>query len=220
MKVTILTMKFTDIQLQPQDIPKLRGWFSHQFPEHTQLHNHLPDNTFSYKYPVIQYRMIDNHPALMAMNEGIHILKDIFFRTNEIRINQTIYPAHDREVFLGEYDFGATSTYQKYSFLSPWMALKEENHKTYISLDTIERQKFLRHILRENLKTISKGFVYQIPDIEQIKVDGFFEETQMNFKNQKMLGFKGKFVMNFDLPDFVGLGKQSARGFGVVMKES
>jgi hypothetical protein len=40
----------------------------------------------------------------------------------------------------------------------------------------------------------------------------------MNFKNIPMVCFTGEFTMNFLLPDYLGIGKQVARGFGTVRR--
>jgi hypothetical protein len=34
-----------------------------------------------------------------------------------------------------------------------------------------------------------------------------------------MTGFKGTFSVNFELPDYIGLGKSASRGFGAIIKE-
>jgi len=49
-------------------------------------------------------------------------------------------------------------------------------------------------------------------------VDGWFKPLEVNFHNQPMQCFTGDFTTNFLIPEFLGLGKQSARGFGVVRK--
>ncbi|MCK4664840.1 MAG: hypothetical protein KAT68_18355 [Bacteroidales bacterium] len=220
MKVQIISVIFLDLILKPYELPTLRGYFSKQFPEHTELHNHLPDGKFSYKFPKIQYRIISGHPALIGFNKGMEILKSIFLNLDEIIINNRKYMIHEKEIFVYEHDFGATDKFINYKFISPWMALKEENYEKYKTLDKIEQQRFLKHILRENLKTLSKGFNYTIPDIEEIKVEGFFKPKLVNFKNIRMLCFKGEFMVNFHIPDLLGLGKQSARGFGVISSPS
>jgi len=33
-----------------------------------------------------------------------------------------------------------------------------------------------------------------------------------------MLGFLGEFEVNFDIPDYLGIGKSVSRGFGTVKK--
>lgn len=219
MKVSILTLRFSDVEFQPRDIPKLRGWFAYRFPEYHQLHNHMQGGGFSYKYPVIQYRIIENNPALLAIHEGIEIVKNLFFETDEIQIDHILYTSKEKELNIQEYDFGVAEKFHAYRFISPWMALKEENHAKWVGMGNRERQVFLRHLLRENLKSISKGFLYRIPDIEAIEVDGMFDTMSVNFKNQEMICFSGRFYTNFHIPDFIGVGKQTARGFGVVVKE-
>ena len=66
---------------------------------------------------------------------------------------------------------GVSDDFIDYQFLSPWMALNQENYEKYKQMNRFEQVQFLKHILRENLKTISKGFDYIIPDIEEVKVD-------------------------------------------------
>ncbi|HHE39227.1 MAG TPA: hypothetical protein ENL20_11745 [Candidatus Cloacimonetes bacterium] len=220
MKTKILTVLFSDVQHKPSDIPKLRGYFSDKFPEHTELHNHLPDGKFSYGFPQVQYRIIERHPALIGFNKGIEVLKKIFFELDEMIINGRRYSLFEKEIFLKETNFGMSDNFIDYKFASPWMALKEENYRKYKTLNQIEQQKFLKHILRENLKTLSKGFDYTIPNIEKIKVEGFFKPKMVNFKNLKMQCFTGEFMVNFLIPDYLGIGKQSARGFGVVTQSS
>ena len=218
MLVKILSVIFTDVYLKVFDIPKLRGYFSHKFPENTELHNHLPDGKFSYKFPQVQYRIIDKHPALIGFNQGIDILKKIFFELNEMIIDNRKYTINEKEIYLKEYDFGVSEEFINYKFISPWMALKEENYEKYKVLNKFEQQGFLKHLLRENLKTLSKGFNYWIDNIENVKVEGYFKPKRVNFKNQKMLCFTGDFMTNFLIPEYIGIGKQVARGFGVVNK--
>jgi len=218
MLVKILSVIFTDVYLKVFDIPKLRAYFSHKFPENTELHNHLPDGKFSYKFPQVQYRIIDKHPALIGFNQGINILKKIFFELNEMIIDNRKYTINEKEIYLKEYDFGVSEEFINYKFISPWMALKEENYEKYKVLNKFEQQGFLKHLLRENLKTLSKGFNYWIDNIENVKVEGYFKPKRVNFKNQKMLCFTGDFMTNFLIPEYIGIGKQVARGFGVVNK--
>ena len=219
MKVKILTLIFKDMHIQPSDIPKVRGYFANRYKEYEILHNHLPGGKFNFGFPKLQYRIINHHPTLIAIKEGIDVLKEIFLEIENVSINGKSYNIYEREIFLREYDFGATEKFLQYKFLSPWMALNEENYRKYRSINEIERQNFLKFLLRENLKTLSKGFAYTIPDIEAIKVEGYFIPQTVKFKNVKMQCFKGNFTTNFFIPNLMGLGKQSARGFGVVKRE-
>ena len=37
-------------------------------------------------------------------------------------------------------------------------------------------------------------------------------------KGVRMVGFKGTFAVNFELPDYIGLGKSVSRGFGTIKR--
>ncbi len=216
MKTKLLIVIFKNIKLKPYDIPKLRGFFANEFPECSELHNHLPDGSFSYKFPKIQYRIADGHPCLIGFHTGFDILKKIFFEIESLKIEDKLYNAMEKEIILKEEELGEADADIEYEFISPWMALNQENYKKYKDISYEDRKSFLENILRENLKTLSKGFGYTIQNVEQIRVKGSFEPLTVNFKNQKMQCFKGNFKVNFHIPYLLGVGKQSSRGFGVV----
>ncbi len=216
--VKIMRISFLDVEILPRDIPKVRGYFATRYPEIMDFHNHT-DKGFKYSFPVIQYRVVDNYPVLIAINHGIEILNKIVFNETELQLGNNSYIINDKSINVKNYELGTCSEDLSYKFCSPWMALKEDNYKIYKLLDDFKKREFLNHLLRENLKTLSKGFNYFIPDIESIKVQSNLRPVYVKFKNQKMLCFKGDFKVNFQIPDLLGIGKQSARGFGVVRKE-
>jgi len=207
------------MKFKSSDLPKLRGYFANKYSEYTEFHNHLPGGKFSYKFPHIQYRNIGNHPALIGLHNGIEILKKVFFELDEMIINNHKYKINEKEIMLNEYLFGVSQKFINYKFSSPWMALNEDNYKKYNKMNKFEQQLFLKKILRGNLLTLSKGLEYTIPNLEDIKIEGYFKSMRINFKNQKMLCFTGSFTTNFYIPDYLGLGKQSARGFGVIQTD-
>lgn len=220
-KVKILFLIFKDVALKPHDIPKLRGYFASTLQDYTLLHNHLPGNKFDYKFPRIQYRIIDRKPAIIAINEGVEIIQDLFLNVQHIVIGkEKIFNTYEKTIKVLEFSFGQTQEIYKYSFTAPWLALNKENYQKYRNCDLLEQQVLLKKILKGNLITLAKGFDYTIPHIDEIKIDGVFLPKKVNFKNIKMQGFTGSFATNFSIPDFFGIGKQSARGFGVIRKEN
>jgi hypothetical protein len=218
MKVKILFVKFLDAKFHPSDIPKLRGYIADQFPNYTILHNHLPGGKFCYKFPKIQYRVMEKSPALIGIGEGIDVLREVFMELEELIIGDRLYQTNNCSIIMKEYDFGVSDEYLVYEFISPWMSLNQKNYRKYKSMDKFDRVNFLNHLLRENLKTISKGVDYTIPNIEEVVPTGILKQTHVNFKNRKMTAFWGNFKVNFAIPDYFALGKQGARGFGVVTK--
>lgn len=215
-KVRYLLVSFPDVVLQPSDIPKLRGYFIKKFPDTHLFHNHLPDSGFLYKNPAIQYRVIDSHPALIGINDGMELMKRVFMEIDSLKIGDNIIQTFERTISIKECDYGQCEEIFSYRFHSPWMALNQENHREYQGLNAVEQNQRLRAILKNNLKTLSKGFNYWIPEVDKLQVDGCFNPVEMSFHNQKMQCFTGEFSTNFIIPEYLGLGKQCARGFGVV----
>lgn len=217
-KVRYLIVRFNDVNLTASDLPKLRGFFARKFPQDNLFHNHLPGGSQSFAFPRIQYRIIDGAPALLGIKEGIDILKKVFFEINELEINGRSITVNERQVTLIEEEFGQCDSSLHYRFLSPWMALNQENDREYHKLAESHRREKLLKILTGNLVTLSKGFQYTIPDRDSLNVNGTFRVVAVNFHNIPMHCFYGDFSVNFIIPDFLGIGKQTARGFGVLMK--
>jgi len=218
MEVRKALLIFTGNNLKKADIPKFRGYLSKKYPKYDLIHNHLEKGKLRYSYPLIQFKAVNYRPTVVAINEGIDILKEVFLELGEMKIGEKKETVHEKSIILKKEKFGISEEYIDYRFVSPWMALNQENYKKYIKLNRYDQRSFLKHILRENLKTISKGFNYRIPDIEKVKVDGDFRKREVNFKNMKLLCFLGNFMTNFYIPEYLGIGKQVARGFGTVKK--
>jgi len=217
--VSYVLVTFTDVSIKAFDLPKLRGFFSRQYPEEHLFHNHLPGGSQSYKFPQIQYRVHNGHPALLGIGEGIELMKKVFLEIEQIHIGSSTFECHETDVNLFNAPFGQCSDYISYRFSSPWMALNQENYRDFVKLNTMQQKQRLKQILRGNLLTLSKGFGYTIPDFDKVEMDGWFRPVERNFHNIPMQCFTGEFTTNFVIPDHLGLGKQCARGFGVVKRQ-
>jgi len=64
---------------------------------------------------------------------------------------------------------------------------------------------------------MSKSLGYTVPVPIKANINRL-EEVQMFLKGIVMLGFLGTFSVNFNLPDYIGLGKSVSRGFGTIKK--
>ena len=214
--IDYILASFSDVSLRAFDIPKLRGYFSNKYPEDSLLHNHLGDGKFSYKAPQIQYRIHGGSPALLGFGEGIDLIKRIVLDNHNITIDDRSMRVNEIQVDFIREDLGQSEEYYNYYFASPWMALNQENYKDYVKMNSMDQKKRLKQILKGNLLTLSKAFDYTIPDFDLIETDGWFKQVSRNFHNIPMHCFTGEFSMNFRIPEFLALGKQVARGFGVV----
>lgn len=218
--VKTITIIICDVTFSPFDIPKIRGFFSNRYKKFELVHNHLKDSQqkYRYAYPAIQFKIIDSHPALIGIGDGIHILKEIFLDVDHMNIDNKIYNINEKMIAFNQVKFGQVDYPIKYKFLLPWMALNQNNYEHYLTLGWSDKRTFLENILRGNLKSISHGFDYWIPDFDKLKVVTHLKEIARNFKNIQMICFQGPFETNFEIPNYLGIGKQTARGFGTVIR--
>ena len=80
----------------------------------------------------------------------------------------------------------------------------------------LEKEDFLKRMLIGNILSLSKGLKYTVE--KEIKVRLNVKEEVLHFKGNKMAGFIGEFYVNFEIPDYMALGKGISRGFGTIQK--
>lgn len=216
MKLSYISINYYDLNLPMRYGSKIRGYFANKYPESILVHNH--DNEKSvYQYPLIQYKILDNIPVIIGLNEGSKelISKGILFE-NSINIEGTEYNLDRTEIISKEVFFGTTDKILKYQFKTPWMALNTKNAEAYKNLDEIDREELLKKVLIGNIISMSKSLCYNVEEKLKVKIN--LKEIPVKFKNQEMIGFNGEFYVNFDIPNYLGIGRNVSRGFGTIFK--
>lgn len=212
----MLTVKLEGNKVESRDIPKIRGYLANKFPQYLELHNHLGNDKFKYGYPVIQYKSIGGVPNIIAINDASKILIDIFFDVKEIDMKDKVMSILEKGYVLKTKELGAADGLVEYEFLTPWMALNQENYEKYANVGEDERAGILKKVLIGNVLSMAKGLDCWVdkPIEALIKL----RPVEVKYKDKKMVGFKGRFMTNFVIPDYLGLGKSVSRGFGTVVR--
>src|SRR4051812_35346852 len=84
-------IRFPEIQLATRDAHKLRGYFGDLFREHSPLlHNHLETGEAAYRYPLVQYKVLDSVPTLVGLQEGADLLIQLFLKIKELQVGERI----------------------------------------------------------------------------------------------------------------------------------
>ena len=136
-----------------------------------------------------------------------------------ILMNSLIIEVYAQQLFQQEVLFGDSLVKSFYSFLTPWLALNEANYDRYQGAGLGERRDMLRRILIGNILSMSKGLGYVVTEeIKVSKLDVYPVKEPVWLKGVRMVGFKGAFAVNFELPDYMGLGKSVSRGFGMIKR--
>lgn len=219
MPLPLTLLRFPEIHLEKRDAHKLRGYFGNLFKEHSPLlHNHFEDGSARYKYPLVQYKVVQEVPMLVGLNDGAQLLTELFLKINELNIGGRIYPLHQKNLDHFQVHAGLSNHLHRYRFENLWMALNQDNHKRYRQMESAqEKQTMLATILKNNLLSFFKGVDIWLD--APLTATGNFEEHVTKYKNKSMLAFSGEFAANAELPDFIGIGKHSSAGFGTLVKK-
>jgi len=193
----------------------LRGFFATKFNEYVLLHQHHLDK-FIYSYPLVQYKILNNIPTVIGISEGVEVLKEVYDKYDSIKLGENEYRIYQREIIVREQEFGVSDKFHKYEFLTPWFALNQKNFPEYLELNRKDGKEKLRKIMIGNIITMSKGFSYVVD--KEIKLDAELTEFRSSFKGQRITAFNGEFIVNFNIPDLLGIGKSVSSGFGTIKK--
>jgi hypothetical protein len=219
-ELQICRIKFPEIKLQTRDGHKLRGYFGNLFKEHSPiLHNHYEDGRFRYKYPSIQYKVIDNVPTLIGINDGAELLPTLFLKIKELDINGQKFSINTKNIALTYEKVGYSNSLHEYQFATLWMGLNQTNYAKYHKLESeVEKQDMLNAILVGHILSFFRNTGVELNANERLMAKVNVAEKSTQFKENKMITFSGSFIVNALLPDEIGLGKSVSRGFGTIKR--
>lgn len=211
-------IRFPEIKLNTRDAHKLRGYFGNLFREYSPLlHNHLESGESSYKYPLVQYKVLEGVPTLVGLNEGADLLMAMFLNIKELVIDESSYIVFQKNIESRMVSLGLSNDLYSYKFQTLWLALNQHNYAAYLNEDEEQRTKHLKAILIGNVLSFFKGLNYRAEGaiMANLKITNQ-KETQL--KNNAMVAFEAGFISNVVLPETIGLGKSVSRGFGTIVK--
>ena len=223
MNTRITRLTFPALRLPTRDAHKLRGYFGRAFREHSALlHNHLEDGSLRYGYPLVQYKVVDGVPTIVGLGEGAELLIGLFREIREIKIAGRTLRADDKELRVDRVRAAFRSDdLLRYAFTTLYMPFSAEVYQRYKVLESdVERTAFIKKSLQGHLLMAFKGLDIRLQPSERIMVSPALSATTTLFKNQRMLAYRGEFTTNVELPDLIGVGRSTSRGFGTIQRLS
>lgn len=226
--IPLTTITFPEITLRVRDAHKLRGYFGELFREHSPLlHNHFEETgdegpKYRYAYPLVQYKVLHKTPTLVGLAEGAQLLVELFLKIRELNIEGEVIPVLSKHIEHRQCIIGISEELHTYRFETLWLGLNQKNFRAYQQADDAGKGVILRNTAVANILTFVEAFGLK-PDKEipgqriMLKLSQT-EPVRTKFKNVEFAAFGGSFTTNVLLPDYVGLGKQAARGFGTIRK--
>ncbi len=207
-----------DRAMHTGESPQLRGFFGRAFADEVLLHHHQSDGSLLYKYPRVQFKILQKTALLLGIAEGSELLSRLWLNVDHTTIGKENLPVIESKIIKRIEVLGETIEPVHYCFLTPWMALNQKNERGYVR-EKIQQKRFalLEKILVGNCLSLSKSLGYPIN--LQLNADcSRLQEVRCSLKGIPMRGFVGSFQINFLLPDKIGLGKSVSRGFGTLQR--
>jgi len=219
MEIRILRLNLnSNSYLKPEDAEKIRGYLGNLYWKNPFAHQHEADGSPIYRYPCLQYKVIDGVCILLGFKEGLEIAKESFHNLKSLNLNGKWEEVLSKGLESYTAYFSISSETLQYSFLTPWLALNERNYDKYQRIGVWARKKeLLGKILIGNIISMSKSLGYTVPAPIEANIH-HLKEVKTSLKGTPMLGFLGTFSVNFEIPDYWGIGKSVSRGFGTVIR--
>lgn len=209
-----------NLRLKDYEIPAFRGAIIDTVGRHhVVFHNHLDEDKFHYKYPVIQYKRTKGQASIICIKEGVEELHHFFLKNKgSIRIGNSERELMVSNVELSRYGLHVSDELFHYK-IHQWLPLHGDNFNKFMALDgLVERIHFLERILTGNILSMAKGLGWYIDKPVLVSITDLGSQSWCTLKKIKVLCFDLEFKTNVFLPYGIGLGKSSSIGFGTIEK--
>jgi hypothetical protein len=219
-KIRFLKIQFAN-HLEPWELPAFRGAIIDKTLRQSVLfHNHTEEG-YRYAYPLIQYKVNKKKAVVVCLNAGtddIHYLLGL--RDLRLRIGERTETFQIEDIHIKYHQVQAWDS--RFSFsLRNWNAFNQDNYKAYQQLSEKEEdvRPLLKRILIGNIISFAKGIGWDVDRQIEVDIIEITKEVWIPYKGTNLLAISLDFSTNVSLPSWIGLGKGSSLGFGVVRQK-
>jgi hypothetical protein len=216
-KVRILSVIFNE-GIQRHELPAFRGAIISKTDGKSILfHNHLGEDQYLNRYPLIQYKYQHGKPGLLCIEDGVEEAHHFFTNKNWIiELSGRQMKLSIDQLNLNYHEFKILGQNKSYTIRN-WLGLNTDNFKKYKGTeDLAEKIQLLKRVLLGNVLSMAKGIGWYIEDNIELQITGISRQYAMPIKGVKVAAFDIRFMCNVLLPDGIGLGKGAGQGYGVV----
>lgn len=215
-ELTTQTIIF-DLLLRENELCFFRGAMIHIGGiEEMLLHNHT-ENGYRYAYPLVQYKIIQGHAAIVCVEKGIEEVKNILLKcpltiklgTKEKKLD--ILSLQKEKHILKFINTPAIYTLER------WLPLNSKNYERFQLANGLkEKIEILEHILTSNILSCLKGLNIFWEEEICCHILTLSEPYFIYNKHTRMTGFNLSFSCNISLPECIGIGKNASIGCGLL----
>lgn len=214
---------FTDVTtvsfrgfLRQREVSQFRGAFIKALGDKATplFHNHTSEG-LRFGYPLVQYKILDGHPAVVGIGEETELLKTLRGQM-ELAIGREKRLFEVEEVRSVPYS-PVVQDAPKFYALHHYIPLNSENVGEFDSMLALtDRICFLENLITANILSFFKGIGYHCDETLQTAITDIDKKEVLHYKGVTFRGFDLRFISNVVLPANIGLGKSPSMGFGLL----
>lgn len=219
--IRLLHIEF-DLPLNFNELPMFRAAIAHKVGlEHELFHHHTTnpqgERKLLYRYPFIQYKLIQKNATIVCLQEGIEEVYKVFAQDSmNIKLGQEEHKLHVKNMQLKEFKLHVSQENRHYH-ITNWLALNQKNYAQYQQTpQAIQRIAQLEKRLASHIIGFAKGVNWTIEDKFDLYINDYPKQFGRKHKGNSLTAFSVNFTSNIVLPSFIGLGKSPSRGFGTL----
>lgn len=207
-----------DNDIQDYELPAYRAAISNEISNGEVLfHHHIDNQNLLIQYPLIQYKLKNKKLSVLFLeNATQQIYKFLTQEEWNIKIGKEDRKLKVKKINIYQSQVGFAENKKDY-ILHNWLALNEDNYKTFQETKSlISRVELLERILKAHLLAFGEGVHWHIDKNIDLCIIDIHKQKWVKYKKVPFLAFDVSFHTNMILPDFIGVGKSSSVGFGVI----
>lgn len=212
----MLTIRF-DLPIRYEELSQFRGAvISLTLEKNDFFHNHSETGVI-YRYPKIQYKKLGGKAALICIDEGTEAIHEFFSGFNgQIKLGNQNLELKVEQIKASQINVGAWDNNFEFQ-LANWLPLNQENYQRYNEVESYhEKIQILENVLMGNLLTFCEGIGIKPERPLKAVITKVVSEKRIKYRGTTMQAYDVDIKTNLSLPDFIGLGKGSGLGYGVV----
>ena len=174
--------------------------------------------TYHYRYPLIQYRVMNGKASIWSIDKGTDALRTwLFTKDSKLLMGNREVPLLIEGMKELPFQLKMLPEMKGYRILD-YLPFNDDNYKKWKATERLsERIIMLESILTGHILGFSKSMGYQLPERLEVQLLHIWDTKTMRLHACKRLAMGLVYKANIDLPPGLALGKGSSHGFGVQM---
>jgi hypothetical protein len=199
-------------------VDELRPFLNKKMAEYSALHR-ADAAGFLHRYPVIQCKQVNGVLMVTGISQGADCLCQLTHDEADLGTGESTCRITARDTAIRAEPFGVTDAMTTYKFLTPWLALNQQNAKKFYDLKgKPPRDAFMEKLLTAQLNTLARSLDYEITVPVTCHAKVRFRRERIGEEN--VMVFLGKFQTNLIIPDFLGIGQSVSQGYGTIKRST